>query len=255
MSFSRVLYAWEHPGVLVDEVMNDILRVFHHPALRDESVEIHRNMFNTVRKWVEEQPDAHNLNSILSSASVRAGKNHKTLGEKDVGHNHGALGGHGKNSGSIWSEIQSHDLGALEGSDGNPSTSYMAPSLQPGSPGKPPHSPNFGYENVPYRPRSSSDRPSHGGYLTPNSAHGHYQSESLPPSNYQQDSGSQGGYHQGLPYPMEQPPYGAQPNYGVYQGPPPPGFQGGPPPPQPPYGAPQHPPYGYQYPPGGGYGY
>jgi hypothetical protein len=46
---SRVLYAWENPGVPVEEVMNDILRCFHHPALRDESLEIHRNMFNTVR--------------------------------------------------------------------------------------------------------------------------------------------------------------------------------------------------------------
>lgn len=255
MSLSRVIYAWEHPGVPIDEVMNDILRVFHHPALRDESIEIHRNMFHTVRKWVEEQPDAHNLNSILSSASVRAGKNHKTLGEKDIGHNHGALGGHGKTSGSIWSEIQSRDLGALEGSDGNPSTSYMTSSPQPGSPGKPPHSPNFGYQDVHHhRPGSSSDRPSHGEYLTLDPGHGHYQS-GPPPENYLQDFGGQGGYQQAPPYPVEQSPYGAQPNYGAYQGPPGPGFQGGPPPPQPPYGAPQQPPYGFQYPPGGGYGY
>jgi len=89
-------------GVPVDEVMNDCLRVFHHPALRDENLELHRNMFMTVRKWVEEQPDAHSLNNILGSASVRAGKNHTTLNEKSGGHSHGALGGHGKTSGSIW---------------------------------------------------------------------------------------------------------------------------------------------------------
>jgi hypothetical protein len=45
----RVLYAWENPGVPVEEVMNDIMCCFHHPALRDESLEVHRNMFNTVR--------------------------------------------------------------------------------------------------------------------------------------------------------------------------------------------------------------
>ncbi|KAN0098523.1 heterokaryon incompatibility Het-C [Hyaloscypha variabilis] len=223
----RILYAWEHPGVPVDEVMNDILRVFHHPALRDESLEIHRNMFNTVRKWVEEQPDAHNLNNVLSSASVRAGRNHKTLGEaeRDVGHSHGALGGHGKTSGSIWSEIQSRDLGALEGNDGNPSTSYMTSSPQPGSPYRPPHSPNFGYQNAPQRPGSSSDMP-HSGYLTPEPAHSHYQS-GPPPSNYQQSYGA--------PYPVEEPPYGA-----------PPYAQGWsqPPPQQPPYG---QPPYGHGY--------
>lgn len=261
----RVLYAWEHPGVPVDEVMNDILRAFHHPALRDESLELHRNMFNTVRKWVEEQPDAHNLNSILSSSSVRAGHNHKTSGERDIGHSHGALGGHGKTSGSIWTEIQSRDLGALEGTDGNPSSSYMTSSPQPGSPHKPPHSPNFGYQNVPQRPGSSNDMP-HGGYLSPEPAHGQYQS-GPPPSDYRQGYGGPQGGYQHAPYPVEQPPHGApppqppygQPPYGQgwSQGPPPGGFPGGPPPPQPPYGQPPYGP-GYQYPPGqpgGGYGY
>jgi Heterokaryon incompatibility protein Het-C len=261
----RVLYAWEHPGVPVDEVMNDILRAFHHPALRDESLELHRNMFNTVRKWVEEQPDAHNLNSILSSSSVRAGHNHKTSGERDIGHSHGALGGHGKTSGSIWTEIQSRDLGALEGADGNPSSSYMTSSPQPGSPHKPPHSPNFGYQNVPQRPGSSNDMP-HGGYLSPEPAHGQYQS-GPPPSDYRQGYGGPQGGYQHAPYPVEQPPHGApppqppygQPPYGQgwSQGPPPGGFPGGPPPPQPPYGQPPYGP-GYQYPPGqpgGGYGY
>ena len=220
--------------------MNDILRVFHHPALRDESLEIHRNMFNTVRKWVEEQPDAHNLNNILSSASVRAGRNHKTLGERDVGHSHGALGGHGKTSGSIWSEIQNRDLGALEGNDGNPSTSYMTNSPQPASPYKPPHSPNFGYQSAPQRP-GSSGMP-HGGYLTPDPAHGHYQS-GPPPHNYQPSYGGPGGYQQA----PEQPQYGAPPQQPPYGQPPygqPPYGQGwsqG----QPPYGQP----YG-QYPPG-----
>jgi Heterokaryon incompatibility protein Het-C len=248
MNHRRVIYAWEHPGVPVDEVMNDILRVFHHPALRDESIEIHRNMFNTVRKWVEEQPDAHNLNSVLSSASVRAGRNHKTVGEKDVGHFHGALGGHGKTSGSIWSEIRSRDLGALEGNDGNPATSYMTSSPQPGSPHKPPLSPNFGYQNAPLRPGSANEIP-HGGYLIAEPAHGHYQA-GPPPSNYQHGfSGAHGGYQQAPPYPVEQPPYGVYP--GAY-GPPPSGFQGGPPPLQPPYG---QPPYGREnpYPPGSNY--
>jgi hypothetical protein len=89
-------------------------------------------MFNTVRKWVDEQPDRQNLNSILSSASVKAGHNHKNLDEKNLGsrgvhdhHDHGALGGHGKTSGSIWTEIRSRDLGAMEGKDGNPAAAYM----------------------------------------------------------------------------------------------------------------------------------
>ncbi|KUJ21831.1 Het-C-domain-containing protein [Mollisia scopiformis] len=271
----RILYAWENPGVPVEEVMNDILRAFHHPALRDESIEIHRNMFNTVRKWVDEQSDRQALNGILSSESVKAGRNHKTIGEKGLDHSHGALGGHGKTSGSIWSEIQSRDLGAMEGTDGYVAASYMSSSPAPPSPA-PHHSPNFGYNNNAPRPGSANyDRPtSSGGYLAPNPAPGSYHSGPQHHGGHGHGHGHhqqppyQGGY-QSAPYPDQQrPPYPPYPG-GYQQGPPPPGGPGywpqGPPPPggpgyqQPPYGGGypgQQPPYG-QYPPGppGGYGY
>lgn len=91
----RILYAWQNPGVPVDEVMRDICRTFHHPALRDESLEIHKNMFNTVKKWVDEQPDRNQLNHILSSQSVKDGKNHK--GPSDTGGaNRGIESGHSR---------------------------------------------------------------------------------------------------------------------------------------------------------------
>ncbi|RDL39719.1 putative heterokaryon incompatibility Het-C protein [Venustampulla echinocandica] len=251
----RLIYAWQNPGVPVDEVMNDILKAFHHPALRDESLEIHRNMFNTVRKWVEEQPDRHNLNHILSSASVKAGRNHKVSSDKGGhDHSHGSLGGHGKTSGSIWSEIRNRDLGAMEGRDDNPQSSYISSSPQPSSPGRPPQSPSFGYQNL-GQPSSSQ-----GGYLST----GYQQS-------YQQGGPSQGGYsapsyqqppYGGAPPGPQYPGHGSPPPPGPYQGPPGPGywatqgppppgpgFQGGPPPGQYP---PQQPPYGY---PPGGYGY
>lgn len=260
----RVLYAWQNPGVPVDEVMHDICRAFHHPALRDESLEIHRNMFNTVRKWVDEQPDRHNLNNVLSSASVKAGHNHKGSGEKGLEHNHGALGGHGKTAGSIWTEIKSRDLGAMEGADYNPVQPYMSPSPNPGSPNQPPHSPQFGYQNA-QRPGSSNyDRPGSSNYLNPSPQQqgGFYNAP--PPGQHQQSYGSQGGYqqppyggpgpqggqYQQAPYPGEQyPPQGPpQPPYGGYGGPP--GFQGGPPPGQYQQYPPQQPPYG-----GGSYNY
>ncbi|KAH7095964.1 heterokaryon incompatibility protein Het-C-domain-containing protein [Paraphoma chrysanthemicola] len=81
----RVIYAWDHPDVPVDQVLNDCMRVFHHPGLRDPRCEVHNTMYECVKKW------AHNyrgkdLNHILSSESVRAGKNHS--GEHD--HSHGA---------------------------------------------------------------------------------------------------------------------------------------------------------------------
>ncbi|RAL67618.1 hypothetical protein DID88_008370 [Monilinia fructigena] len=65
----RILYAWQNPGVPIDEVMNDILRTFHHPALRDEHVEIHKKMFDTVKTWMHEQPNAQALNHLLNSES------------------------------------------------------------------------------------------------------------------------------------------------------------------------------------------
>ncbi|KAF2189626.1 Het-C-domain-containing protein [Zopfia rhizophila CBS 207.26] len=85
----RVVYAWDHPDVPVDQVLSDVVRVFHHPAIRDHNCEIHRSMFDVVKKWVDGRPDrGHSLNDILGSESVRAGKNHS--GQHD--HTHGAAG-------------------------------------------------------------------------------------------------------------------------------------------------------------------
>ncbi|EKD19613.1 Bc-hch [Drepanopeziza brunnea f. sp. 'multigermtubi' MB_m1] len=282
----RVLYAWENPGVSTGEVMRDILRAFHHPALRDEQCELHRNMFNTVRKWVDEQPDRHQLNQILSSASVKAGHNHKASGEGggsnsrglDHAHDHGALGGHGKTSGSIWTEIRSRDLGAMEGKDGRSASaySYMSPSSQPNSPGMMHPPAQFGYSNI-VRPGSSSyDRPTSSPGGPPPGIYQQHRPEHInPPYSPQQSQGSfqipPAGYyppHGAPPYSPSSAPYPPdhqQPNYsgpgapydqgpgpgGFYpgpQGPPPPGWQAGPP---------QQPPYngggggGY---PGSGYG-
>jgi hypothetical protein len=95
----RVIYAWDHPDVPVDQVLGDCMRVFHHPGLRDSRCEVHNSMFEAVKKW------AHNyrgkdLNNILSSESVRAGKNHS--GENDHSHGahaHGAAGFEGWSAG------------------------------------------------------------------------------------------------------------------------------------------------------------
>ncbi|KAK2629283.1 hypothetical protein QTJ16_000103 [Diplocarpon rosae] len=286
----RVLYAWENPGIKTDEVMRDILRAFHHPALRDEQCELHRNMFNTVRKWVDEQPDRGQLNHILSSASVKAGRNHKVSGEGGSGsrgldhvHDHGSLGGHGKTSESIWTEIRSRDLGAMEGNDGSAAVAHTSTSPQNRA-GVAYQSPKFGYANV-ARPGSSSyDHPTSspgsplpGSYQQPQpedynynspyqrqSQQGTYQQSPFPPAgsspypnsyspsgapyppDHQQPSyGGPGGYGQGLPPPG--------PGNFYSPGPPgPPGWQGGPPPPpnQPPYDSGGFPGSGYN---GGGY--
>jgi len=90
----RIVYAWDHPDVPVDQVLGDVVRVFHHPAIRDPNCEVHRNMFDVVKRWVDGRSDrGHSLNNTLSSESVRAGKNHS--GNDD--HSHGQ-GQHGQSS-------------------------------------------------------------------------------------------------------------------------------------------------------------
>ena len=73
----RVIYGWDHPEVPEQEILNDVGRVFHHPAIRDHNIEIHRSMFSVVEKWSHSRPHgAPDLNHVLSSESVKAGKNH-----------------------------------------------------------------------------------------------------------------------------------------------------------------------------------
>ncbi|KAF2401462.1 heterokaryon incompatibility Het-C [Trichodelitschia bisporula] len=88
----RVIYAWEHPDVPVQQVLDDVTRVFHHPALRDPHLEIHQKMFAAVEKWVQGRADRGNaLNNQLSSESVKEGHNHtgEGHGPGGPGHSHG----------------------------------------------------------------------------------------------------------------------------------------------------------------------
>lgn len=105
----RVLYAWEHPDVPVQRVMDDIESIFHHPAIRDEHNECHRKMFEAVRKWANDRPDGgHSLNDILSSEGVRNGKNVKAS-QDHTGHTHNQIPTPGKlNMGSGFSSFQHH---------------------------------------------------------------------------------------------------------------------------------------------------
>ncbi|KAF4982362.1 hypothetical protein FZEAL_1996 [Fusarium zealandicum] len=214
----RVLYAWENPNVPVEEVVNDVLRAFHHPAARNDQIEIQRDMFKTVKKWADEHPRRHELAHLLSSESVKNHKNHilnqntSSRGGGD-GCNHGTfggmseLGGHGKVAGSLWSQVKTRDLDAMAGKDGNPATGYLSSSPAP------PSQASFDYGQNPNYAGSDA------GY-----------SQQGPP----------GGYNAGPP----------QPSYGGYGGPPPPQGYGGPPPGQ--YGGP--PPGQYGAPPPQQYG-
>lgn len=90
----RILYAWQHVDVPVEQVLADCIGVLHHPALRDMHNEAHRNMFEAVSTWAHTKR-GQNLNNILSAEGVKAGKNH-IGGDPHAhggGHSHG--GGHG----------------------------------------------------------------------------------------------------------------------------------------------------------------
>jgi hypothetical protein len=216
----RVLYAWEHPGIPVDEVLNDIVRVFHHPAVRDESLEIHRNMFNTVRKWVDEVGNRTKLNNELSSSSVRAGRNHKLVNERDS-HSHNSFRGLGEETtsgGPMWAKITSRDLGEM--SDGSSAMNYLSSSPRAGSPVG---ANDFGYNNSQQPPYATG-----GPTLQP---------EGMPPYGAYQQNPSMG---------YNQPPYGAS----YQQGGP---WNAGPPPPMPPYGGGFQAPYDAAQFPGAGY--
>ncbi|KAJ9271692.1 hypothetical protein DTO212C5_2117 [Paecilomyces variotii] len=96
---SRVLYAWQHIDVPVEKVMDDIMHIFHHPALRDMNNEVHRNMFEAVQNWVHSRPDrGASFNDILSAEGVRAGKNQTGGDAHGHGHSHGAGHSHGGSS-------------------------------------------------------------------------------------------------------------------------------------------------------------
>ncbi|KAI9731365.1 MAG: hypothetical protein M1834_005270 [Cirrosporium novae-zelandiae] len=109
-----VLEAWQHPDQPEDQVFHEILQAFHHPAARNPHSRIQSEMFNTVDKWVKTLPDhGQSLNSILSSESVRAGKNHKAdLNEAGGGHGHG----HGHGGGQSQQTSTQHNYGSFANS-------------------------------------------------------------------------------------------------------------------------------------------
>ncbi|KAJ4352728.1 hypothetical protein N0V95_004000 [Ascochyta clinopodiicola] len=108
----RVMYAFDHPDVPVDQVLNDCVSVFHHPGLRDSRSEVHNNMFKVVQDWAHAY-HGQDLNTVLSSESVKAGKNHKG-GDENAGHGAAGLqqfqahGGHSHGAGSNYNFGASH---------------------------------------------------------------------------------------------------------------------------------------------------
>ncbi|KAL8745855.1 MAG: hypothetical protein Q9190_002054 [Brigantiaea leucoxantha] len=227
----RVLYAWEHPNVPVDQVLIDISRVFHHPAARDHNCELHRTMYDVVQRWAH-SPHPFDINSILGSNSVKAGKNHiGSDSAPEQGHSHGGgssglplignifgSGGtnsHSKVSGAPWEKLTSsfRDMPS-EPSSNTGATPHQMAGAFPGT--------EMAYHNS--RPPTEQ-----------------YETQQPPYQQQQEDPYAQ-------PYPPQQPGYGSQQQQQNWQQ----GYQQGPPPPPP-----QHQDSYSQggYPPQQGYGY
>ena len=227
----RVFYAWENPGIDVNQVLNDVTRVFHHPAIRDPHCELHRNMFSIVEQWVHARPDrGQNLQVLLSSDSVKAGKNHikstDTQQEEShfgglpgmdnfMGHGHGAQGHGGQAHGPA---------GGHGGSSGMPHIPHMPQmpaSVSSYLPGHLPKLPGFG----------------HGGGFglsreAPTDGSGQPDAYSGGPPQYQQGDYQAQQQHYGY----QGQPGQQQPGYDYNQGPPPNQYGQGPPPDQYGYG-------------------
>ncbi|KAL5120215.1 hypothetical protein ACEQ8H_001772 [Pleosporales sp. CAS-2024a] len=219
----RVIYAWDHPDVPVDQVLDDCVRVFHHPVLRDERCEVHRNMYEVVKKW------AHNyrgkdLNQILNSEAVRAGKNH--AGEHDHSHGahaHGAAGmqgfgssssGHSSGGGHGGSHQQSSAGGGLLGSITGKLPGGLGSAFNLGGGGRTREADGFDGPSpsaaAPYHP-SPSPQPSQWGSFQPYQSS--YAGEGYqPPAEYNQAAPAGGHGWGGGHYSGGQ---GAEPSYTV----------------------------------------
>ena len=269
----RVIYAWQHPDIPVDQVLNDITRVFHHPALRDQHCQLHRDMFSTVERWAHSRPDGgHNLDVLLSSDSVRHGKNHTVdASQQSQTHSHGGLpsgipGGFGSFFGSgsqsktrdgPWEQISR----MREAPDTGPHSSEVAAGTSAAFPGtkvehdtirppsvspQPPDSPGFGYSAQPYQAPQEQYGYGQTSYLSgPEQGqpqHGQPLYGQPPQFQYGQQL-APGGQDPGYGGYIAQPPmygYGNAPQYGydpnAPQPPQPYGYGGPPPPPGPYYG-------------------
>lgn len=204
----RIIYAWQHPDVPLDQVLNDVVRVFHHPALRDNNLEIHRNMFAAVSEWVQRLPDGGaSLNDVLSSESVKVGKNHQTVEAEFQLPGLPGLGSHSKVSGSPFDK-----LSKMRGETGFGVSGYG----ESGAPSAWASGSGYQEQYEPVAPSEPEYQPSYGQQSWEN------QQPQAPDPNYAYEvsMGYQQGYSDDYPSQIQQPPSGsgAYGEYDSYQG-------------------------------------
>lgn len=125
-----IVSAWEDTNKDPNRICDEILQIFHHPALRDEGKQGQRAMFEAVRIWWDEKDGGvkEHLKYALSKEGVREGKNHEgddpNPGPGGCSHSHGGLkragGGVNQNQRSIGGHQEEPSYGGGGG--------YNAPS-------------------------------------------------------------------------------------------------------------------------------
>ena len=247
----RILFAWQNPDVPIHEVLNDVSRAFHHPALRDPACELHRNMFDTVQRWAQARPNnLPNLNDILSSESVRAGKNHIGLDSSSQPHSHGSgtgmpslpsmsnvfgsAGSHPHLSNAPWEKLNKFRDGSGMATRDVEDDAQNIPNNFPGT--------KTAFDNTrpPTGPATAMEQETPQQYQQDPYAQSQgpvpYGSAPPPPQEYGQLGAFQGPYPPQMGYPPQQgyggpAPYSFDPNVPPppgpgYGGPPPPGYPG-----------------------------
>lgn len=243
----RVIYAWDHPDVNEQQVLDDVLQVFHHPAIRDRHCEIHKTMFSVVENWARSYRG--NLDEVLSSESVKAGRNHTGGVNPHLGGGHAAHGPSNMNAFGLGGGQQQGGWG--QRGDVDPYSAPHSHTTTPAQASSAYDAPSQGYQ--PHSGPSPVQEYSHG-------YEQHYAQQQPPPQApasfapddpYAYPTAFQQGYE--IPYQPQQGQYGQPPPGPSHQhswGPPPPGPPSGQGWSQPPqqydeYGRPLQPPGGY----------
>ncbi|TIA23103.1 heterokaryon incompatibility Het-C [Aureobasidium pullulans] len=222
----RILYAFDHPDVPEEEVLNDVVRVFHHPAIRDPHCEIQTKMFAVVEQWARQRPGGgHDLDRLLSSESVKAGHNH-TGGANPHLHSHGGPGdmqnvfgmGQHPQRGMDATGPPEHVSGYGQSGPATPQAGWGAPPPTDFNQQYQPQAPAGFANNDPYAYPSAYQQ----GYEVPYDAGTPYGAP--PPGPPQQFGGQYGAPPPGLPPPDQYGGYDQQQQHqqhGYGQGPPP----------------------------------
>ncbi|KAG2160296.1 hypothetical protein VTO58DRAFT_105011 [Aureobasidium pullulans] len=214
----RILYAFDHPDVPEEEVLNDVVRVFHHPAIRDPHCEIQTKMFAVVEQWARQRPGGgHDLDRLLSSESVKAGHNH-TGGANPHLHSHGGPGdmqnvfgmGQHPQRGMDATGPPEHVSGYGQSGPATPQAGWGAPPPTDFNQQYQPQAPAGFANNDPYAYPSAYQQ----GYEVPYDAGTPYGAP--PPGPPQQFGGQYGGYDQQQQH--QQHGYGQGPPPGYDQG-------------------------------------